>query len=69
MPPDFLYPATSQNDNHRANVPRRDPDNHLMGWEIKTPGIGRSGQERERPWNEGVGEHVRTRFHFGLWSR
>ena len=27
----------------------------------------RSGDERARG-NEGVGEHVRTRFHAGLWA-
>jgi hypothetical protein len=41
-----------------------------LGRKIKMPDAGRRGHRDEGvPGNEGVGEHVRTRFHAGLLAR
>jgi hypothetical protein len=42
----------------------------LMDFRKQGAGIVYRRQGNERvPGNEGVGEHVRTRFHLGLWAR
>src|ERR1700722_5412008 len=50
-----------------AGRQRRQPKGTIVPGDGGVPGT-RAFRERERSGNEGVGEHVRTRFHGGPWG-